>query len=201
VSFWPTTVTEAARRLYAAMIDVHPQLAGRRVEHAWAARIGFTVDRMPHVGRVEGLTYATGCCGTGVAMMPWLGDRAARWALGDAAAPALSELRFPLVPAPYEGRAWFLPMVGEWFRLRDALAARGRDSVPGARSSSEPRPAPAVPPSAGPRSAAGSAAAPSDTDTGGRPVPVPGARTPETDPGPADIGTAGSAADERLDPA
>ena len=31
-----------------------------------------------------------------------------------------------LVPAPYEGRAWFLPAVGEWYRLKDRLAARGR---------------------------------------------------------------------------
>jgi glycine/D-amino acid oxidase-like deaminating enzyme len=38
--------------------------------------------------------------------------------------PVLSRLTFPLVPAPYEGRPWFLPLVGEWFRLRDRLAAR-----------------------------------------------------------------------------
>ena len=42
-------------------------------------------------------------------------------------APALAELTFPLVPAPYEGRPWFLPFVGEWFRLQDRLAARTRD--------------------------------------------------------------------------
>ena len=41
-------------------------------------------------------------------------------------APALARLRFPLVPAPFEGRPWFLPFVGEWFRLNDRLAARGR---------------------------------------------------------------------------
>ena len=125
VSFWPTSIAETARRLYEGMIGIHPQLAGRRVEHAWGGRIGFTVDRMPHVGRVGGVTYATGCCGTGVAMMPYLGDRVASWLLGGAPAPALSELRFPLVPAPYEGRAWFLPLVGEWFRLKDSMAARG----------------------------------------------------------------------------
>ena len=41
-------------------------------------------------------------------------------------APALSRLRFPLVPAPYEGRPWFMPFAGEWFRLQDRLAARTR---------------------------------------------------------------------------
>jgi hypothetical protein len=29
------------------------------------------------------------------------------------------------VPAPYEGRPWFLPFVGEFFRARDRLARRG----------------------------------------------------------------------------
>ena len=46
------------------------------------------------------------------------------WPGGEA--PALTRLRFPLVPAPYEGRPWFLPFAGEWFRLQDRLAARSR---------------------------------------------------------------------------
>ena len=37
---------------------------------------------------------------------------------------ALARLHFPLVPAPYEGRPWFLPVVGEYFRARDRLAGR-----------------------------------------------------------------------------
>ena len=37
----------------------------------------------------------------------------------------IAKLRFPLVPAPYEGRPWFLPMVGEFYRAKDRLA-RGR---------------------------------------------------------------------------
>jgi len=40
------------------------------------------------------------------------------------AAPALTRLKFPLVPAPYEGRPWFLPFVGEWFRLHDRIDGR-----------------------------------------------------------------------------
>ena len=46
--------------------------------------------------------------------------------MGGGEAPALSKLRFPLVPAPYEGRPWFLPVVGEFFRARDRLAKRER---------------------------------------------------------------------------
>jgi hypothetical protein len=51
--------------------------------------------------------------------------------MGGGEAPALSKLRFPLVPAPYEGRPWFLPVVGEFFRAKDRFALRsGRPPEP-----------------------------------------------------------------------
>jgi glycine/D-amino acid oxidase-like deaminating enzyme len=133
-SMWPTTIPRTAAILQRGMARVHPQLAGVRVAYAWGGRVGFTFDRMPHVGRIGGVAYAAGCCGSGVAIMPWLGARLAEW-VGGGEAPALAKLRFPLVPAPYEGRAWFLPMAGEWWRMQDRLGARG------ARPSAEAQPA------------------------------------------------------------
>jgi glycine/D-amino acid oxidase-like deaminating enzyme len=123
-SFLPTSVDRTAAILHKGMLEVHPQLAGYRVEYAWGGNVGFTFDRMPHVGRQDGITYALGCCGTGVALMTSLGVVIGEW-LGGGPAPALAQLPFPLVPAPYEGRPWFLPFVGEWFRLRDRMARRG----------------------------------------------------------------------------
>jgi len=125
-SFWPSSVEKTARILLRGMLRVHPQLAGVRVAYAWGGKVGFTFDRMPHVGRLGGVTYASGCCGSGVAILPYLGHRAAGWILGGEPAPALASLRFPLVPAPYEGRPWFLPAVGEWYRLADWRAGRER---------------------------------------------------------------------------
>ncbi|HEY2888664.1 MAG TPA: hypothetical protein VGJ17_08620, partial [Candidatus Limnocylindrales bacterium] len=93
---------------------------------AWGGNVGFTFDRMPHVGRTgEGVTYALGCCGTGVALMTHLGTKVGEWLAGGEP-PVLAGLRFPLVPAPYEGRPWFLPLVGEWYRLMDRRSARSR---------------------------------------------------------------------------
>ena len=83
---------------------------GDRIEYAWGGNVGFTFDRMPHVGRTkDGVAYAMGCCGTGVALMTHLGTQVGEWLAGGEA-PALARLRFPLVPAPYEGRPWFLPL-------------------------------------------------------------------------------------------
>jgi glycine/D-amino acid oxidase-like deaminating enzyme len=123
VSFFPTTVDKTARLLHRRMLQVHPQVADYRVEYSWGGKIGMTFDRMPHIGRSGGVMYAMGCCGSGVVLLHWLGTRAAEW-MGGGQPPALAELRFPLVPAPYEGRPWFLPVVGEYFRARDRLAAR-----------------------------------------------------------------------------
>ena len=125
-SFLPTTVDRTAAILHKGLMEVHPQLAGYRVDYAWGGNVGFTLDRMPHVGRRDGITYATGCCGTGVAMMTALGTTIGEW-LGGGPAPALAQLPFPLVPAPYEGHPWFLPFAGEWFRLQDRLSRMERD--------------------------------------------------------------------------
>jgi glycine/D-amino acid oxidase-like deaminating enzyme len=123
-SFRPTSFARAARILHRGLLEVHPQLADRRIEYAWGGKVGFTWDRMPHVGRLpNGVAYAMGYSGTGVVMAPYLGHRLASW-LGGGPAPALSRLSFPLVPVPYEGRPWFLPFGGEWYRLKDRLAAR-----------------------------------------------------------------------------
>jgi glycine/D-amino acid oxidase-like deaminating enzyme len=122
-SMWPTSVARAASILQRAMVGVHPQLWQTPVEFAWGGRVAFTFDRMVHAGRADGVTYATGCCGAGVAVMPWLGMRVAEW-VGGGEPPAIASLPFPLVPAPYEGRAWFLPLAGEYWKAKDRLAAR-----------------------------------------------------------------------------
>src|SRR4026208_2063808 len=101
-SFLPTTVDRTAAILHKGLLEVHPQLAGYRIEYAWGGNVGFTFDRMPHVGQRYGVTYAMCCCGTGVALRTSLGTAVGRWIAGGEA-PALARLDFPLVPAPYEG--------------------------------------------------------------------------------------------------
>ncbi len=123
VSFLPTSVDRTAKLLYRRMLEVHPQLADYRVEYSWGGKVAISMDRMPHIGRMGGVMYAMGYSGTGVVLSTYLGTRAAEW-MGGGEAPALSKLRFPLVPAPFEGRPWFLPVVGEFFRAQDRLALR-----------------------------------------------------------------------------
>jgi len=118
-SFVPMSVQTARDRLYAAMIDIYPQLAGVRVSHAWTGNVGFTFDQLPHLTRSEGVTYAMGYCGSGVALGSWMGTLAAEW-IARGARPAFSDLRFPRMPL-YRGHPWFLPLVGVYYSLLDRL--------------------------------------------------------------------------------
>jgi glycine/D-amino acid oxidase-like deaminating enzyme len=118
-SFAPTTVPLARDWLYTAMTRVHPQLRGVKVEHAWGGLVGFTFDRMPHIGRIKGVTYALGYCGTGVAMSTYFGQLAADWIAGDEL-PAIWQRPFPSLPL-YREKPWFLPAVGWYYRALDGL--------------------------------------------------------------------------------
>ncbi|HKB28947.1 MAG TPA: FAD-binding oxidoreductase, partial [Candidatus Limnocylindrales bacterium] len=73
VSFLPTTVDRTARLLHRRMVEIHPQLGGYRIEFSWGGKVGITMDRMPHIGRTGGITYAMGYSGTGVVLSTYLG--------------------------------------------------------------------------------------------------------------------------------
>src|SRR5437762_3338950 len=105
--------------LYAAMIRVHPQLAGVMVEHAWGGNVGFTFDRLPHISRIEGITYALGYCGTGVAMSTYFGQLAADW-IGGGQLPDCWQRAFPSLPL-YRETPWFLPAICWYYAALDRL--------------------------------------------------------------------------------
>ena len=116
-SLAPVSITEARDFLYESLVRVHPQLAGAAVTHAWGGNVAITFDRMPQVGVLDGVHYATGCNGSGVALNTWMGTRVGAMAAGDPA-PAFAELRGPSIPL--RGlRGAYLPLVGQWYRWRD----------------------------------------------------------------------------------
>jgi glycine/D-amino acid oxidase-like deaminating enzyme len=120
-SFRDVSPEQAAPTLHRMMTEVFPELAKTRISHAWSGNVAFTFDFLPHIGVQDGVHYAAGCQGSGVAMATWLGHNAALKLAGAGNAGfALDGLRFPTVPL-YDGTPWFLPMVGSWYRVRDRL--------------------------------------------------------------------------------
>ena len=103
------------------LLSVYPQLKEFPIEYVWWGRLGFTMDRMPHIGRHDGLYYAMGYCGHGVALATCFGERLADLVLERGAASDFGRIRFKAIPF-YDGRPWFLPLVYKYFSLRDRLS-------------------------------------------------------------------------------
>ena len=119
--FTPADPSLCARVLHGYMTERFPQLKGTRVTHSWTGNTAFTLDALPHMGEEGGLHYCLGCNGSGVAMMTYLGTQTARKIARVANAPcAFDGPEFPDHPL-YTGNAWFLPLVGGWYRMRDRL--------------------------------------------------------------------------------
>ncbi len=119
--FTPVTPETSAPILHRFMLDRFPQLRGVRVTHAWTGNVAFTLDAVPHMGQDQGMHYALGCNGSGVAMMTYLGCQTARKIIGKANSVCAFDVPdFPDHPL-YSGNPWFLPAVGSYYRLRDNL--------------------------------------------------------------------------------
>jgi glycine/D-amino acid oxidase-like deaminating enzyme len=114
----PTDVADARDFLYDSMVKIHPQLGGVAVDCAWGGNVAVTLDRLPHVGRMSGAWYATGCNGSGVALNTWLGHRLGLVIVGEAAPPAFAELRHRPIPL-HAWRSAYLPFVSRWFSWQD----------------------------------------------------------------------------------
>lgn len=116
----PDTTRRAAEILRAGMTRVFPELSGARVDYAWGGNVAFTRDQMPRAGRLDGIYYAGGYCGHGVAMATYLGEQIARRIAGEPIDHPLFDDRFPPIPL-YSGNPWFLPVVGAYYQVKDWL--------------------------------------------------------------------------------
>jgi hypothetical protein len=61
-----------------------------------------------------------GYCGHGVALSTYLGARVGEHIAGHGDLNPFSDLPFRAVPLHF-GRPWFLPMVGAYYRMKDAM--------------------------------------------------------------------------------
>ena len=113
----PVQLDDARDFLYRSLLEVHPQLAGVQVERVWGGHVALTLDRLPHCGRIDGLWFATGCNGSGVALNTWMGHRMAGAICGDPL-PPFAELPHRTIPLHALRAAW-LPVLSAWFRHQD----------------------------------------------------------------------------------
>ncbi len=122
--FGATDPMETAPLLHNFMTDRFPEMKDVKITHSWTGNVAFTIDELPHMGKMDGLHFALGCNGSGVAMMSYLGHQTARKVLSSSnRICAFDRPEFPTHPL-YSGSTWFLPYVGTYFRARDWLDRR-----------------------------------------------------------------------------
>ena len=114
----PDSTRHAAGILGRAVVEVFPDLSVVRIDYAWSGTVGFTRDEMPHAGQLDGLYYAAGYCGHGIAMATMLGEVIARRIAGEPVRHPCLDFTFPPIPF-YRGQPWFLPFVGAYYRVLD----------------------------------------------------------------------------------
>jgi glycine/D-amino acid oxidase-like deaminating enzyme len=125
-AFFPetsATIQSSADILRKEMIHVFPQLMGVEVEYAWGGTLDFSFDQMQHTGQLDGIYYALGFSGHGVALGTHLGMRMADAIMdGKVGELPYSAYDFPTAPLGlYNGKPWFLPLIGLWHRILDWL--------------------------------------------------------------------------------
>ncbi len=114
----PLSPRRAAARLKRTMLEIWPSLKDVRITHSWRGFTGFTFTQMPHLGRHEGVHFALGYSGSGVAMAPWLGMKAALQAMDDPAGETAWSLTEPETRIWYRGERapLFLLPAELWYR-------------------------------------------------------------------------------------
>jgi glycine/D-amino acid oxidase-like deaminating enzyme len=117
----PINLDDAADRLSKELVGIFPDLKDAGISHVWTGNVAMTRSDLPGIGQHNGLWYALGCNGSGVALMPYLGHKLALKVLGHKdGETAFDDIPFTALPF-YDGRPWFLPLMTQWYRMRDRL--------------------------------------------------------------------------------
>ena len=122
-AFFPESgdsIRKSAEILRQGMIEVYPQLRNTKVEFVWGGTLDFAFDIMPHAGRMDGMYYALGYAGHGVAMATYQGQMMGLRIAGEKPDNPFDGIPFPGAPfGLYHGRPWFLPFAGAYYKFLD----------------------------------------------------------------------------------
>jgi glycine/D-amino acid oxidase-like deaminating enzyme len=122
-AFFPETghsIRKSGEILRRGMIEVYPQLRNTKVEFVWGGTLDFAFDIMPHAGQIDGIHYALGYAGHGVAMATYQGHLMALQVAGESPENPFDGIPFPGAPLGlYNGKPWFLPFAGAYYKFLD----------------------------------------------------------------------------------
>lgn len=106
------------------MLEIYPQLADARIDHAWGGTLAITRSRLPHFARPSPCIYsASGYSGHGVALATLAGQILAETVAGTAERfDLLARVPTPAFPGGPGLRSPLLKLAMTWYALRDRLS-------------------------------------------------------------------------------
>jgi glycine/D-amino acid oxidase-like deaminating enzyme len=117
------TIRKSQEILLRDLVAIYPQLKNVKVEYAWGGTLDFTFDILPHAGEFDGVHYALGYAGHGVAMATYLGQIMGEKLSGGEDNNPFAGLPFPGAPLGlYNGQPWFLPFAGAYHKVLDWIS-------------------------------------------------------------------------------
>ncbi len=121
ISILDRTPQQVSALLHADLLRVYPQLAGVAISHAWSGLMSYARHSMPQIGRLpNGLWYAMGFGGHGVAPTTAAGEVLAAALTGQASIPA-GFGSYGLAPTFGLAGQWAAQATYWWQQCRDAL--------------------------------------------------------------------------------
>jgi glycine/D-amino acid oxidase-like deaminating enzyme len=125
-AFFPETektIRRSAELLQQGMMEVFPQLRKTKIAYVWGGTLDFCFDIMPHAGQIDGIYFAVGYAGHGVAMATWQGQKIAELISEGKTDNPFTEIKFPGAPLGlYNGNPWFLPFAGAYYKVLDWIS-------------------------------------------------------------------------------
>ena len=112
---------ESANRLQKQMVHTFPDLRDVPISHTWTGQLGITFDLMPHVGLFNGVHFALGYSGQGVALAAYLGREAGLLLSGQKRNSPFVTIQ-PSSHFFYRHQARFLPLLASYYRLLDWIS-------------------------------------------------------------------------------
>lgn len=117
----PASDRKSGRILKDSLDTLLPDLRDVRIDYCWGGLVEATADRLPSAGKHDGLYYSVAYSGHGTQMSTYMGDVMADIVTGAARANPWARQEWKALPG-YAGREWFLPLVGAYFRFKDAVS-------------------------------------------------------------------------------
>ncbi len=111
-----------AHMMHRSLVEIYPELKSTKISHVWSGLVAYSFDHAPHIGQHNGMYFAMGYCGSGVARATYFGQRLGHKILDqeEEGRTAFDDLPFQSKPL-YSGNPWFMPLVLNWHRLADRI--------------------------------------------------------------------------------